>query len=122
MSKGGYNGGSTIIGPWSTAWFSTGSRRGKATTEAQQQTLAGRIVVERADQTAKAAAKAAKQSKKAAGKLAAKAAAEKQREMRARPAVKRAPEKVAERLERAMKGVEVRRYTANTLRARTPAD
>ena len=122
MSKGGYNGGSTIIGPWSTGWFSTGSRRGKVTSEPQQQALAERLVKERADRKAKSAAKAAKQAKKAASKLAAKTAAEKQRKMRARPAIKRAPEKVAERLGRAMKGVEVRRYTASTLRARKPAD
>jgi hypothetical protein len=122
MGRGGYNGGSTIIGPWSSGWFS-GHRRGAANREAQQHALADRITQEKAERKARLAVKAERKQKKLAAKLAAGAVVEKHhKKLDARPRTKKTPEQIAQRLNRAMQGVEVRRLTKRTLRLNRPKD
>ena len=122
MGKGGYNGGSTIIGPWSSGWFS--KTKGKAKAGPSEEELAAK-----AKRKAKAAAKeaarlAAQNGKKAAQKITAHKAANAKHtgtpETNPRPGHHKTPEEIAERLAARMKGVVVTRYTSRTLRLRKP--
>jgi len=120
MGKGGYNGGSTIVGPWSGGWFSKPRGKPVQLTPEEMKAAAARRAEIKAQNRAEAVAKQKAGEVKAAAKRATNEAAELKRRQFAAKAVKRTPEEIAERLGRAMKGVEVRRITSRTLRLRKP--
>jgi hypothetical protein len=121
MGKGGYNGGSTIVGPWSGGWFSRPRGKPVQLTPEEMKAAAERRAEIKAQNRATMAAKQNAREGKAAGKRVTKISAErKRRELAAMPRSKKTPEEIAERLGQAMKGVEVRRITGRTLRLRKP--
>lgn len=121
MGKGGYNGGSTIVGPWSGGWFSRPRSKPVQLTPEELKAAAERRAEIKAQNRARVAAKQKAGDAKAAAKRATKDKAErKRRVLAATPRAKKTPEEIAERLGRAMKGVEVRRITGSTLRLRKP--
>ena len=97
MGRGSYNGGSTIIGPWSAGWFSPSRSNGMAKSTGKK--MARRIAAEERQEAARLARK-------------------KRKEMKAVPTPRRDPAKVTKRLAKPMKGVKVIRYTQRTLRMR----
>lgn len=136
MGKGGYTGGSTIIGPWSSGWFSRPKAKTRPTEE-QVAAKAKRKAKAQEKERARVAAKLSAEGRRKAARVAAskdpmiapaeprtkaQRAAAKQKELKRQPVHRGDPEAIAAKLARHMEGVEVRTITRNTLRLRKPKD
>lgn len=136
MGKGGYTGGSTIIGPWSGGWFSRPKTKVGPSDE-QVAAKAKRKAKAQEKERARVAAKLSVQGRRAAARAAAgqdpmiapagpttkaQRTAARRLEQKRQPIHRGDPEAIAAKLNRHMDGVEVRVITKNTLRLRKPKD
>ena len=113
MGKGGYHGGSTIVGPRS-GWFSYGVT--EVSSGKKPEKRKPKLTPEQVEQLA------VRKALRAKARLARKQHAAGRKHTKIGAAKKQDPAEIAARLSRRMKGVTVIRRTSHTLRARKPSD